>query len=126
MSKPNKRHNEKCKQYKTEGRREKNKAIKQERHKKRMAGFEKSREEGKTYLYVPPETAIEKTRREVKSRKAYESSMPEFKRTARIFGRLNSFVRRIKEEERMEEIKNRKVKTKGKFKEEKDGVTVWC
>ena len=39
---------------------------------------------------------------------------------------LNSFVRRIKEEERMEEIKNRKVKTKGKFKEEKDGVTVWC
>lgn len=53
MSKPNKRHKEKCQAYKQSGRREFNKAKKQERHEKRMAKFAKRREEGKTYEYKP-------------------------------------------------------------------------
>ena len=53
MGKPNKRHKEKCKQYQMEGRREKNKAIKAERHERRMAKFAKRREEGKAYEYTP-------------------------------------------------------------------------
>ena len=43
----------KCEKYKAEGRREKNKILKQERAKKRMEKFKKRREEGKTYVYKP-------------------------------------------------------------------------
>lgn len=53
MAKPNKRHKEKCKQYQTEGRREKNKALKAERHQKYLEKFAKRRDEGKTYEYKP-------------------------------------------------------------------------
>ena len=132
MSKPNKRHNEKCKQYKTEGRREKNKAIKQERHNKRMAMFAKRKEEGKAYEYEPNpyRTSMEyahnyiKQKREKLAFNSYKNSMPEIKRMARVFGRLNRVVFQEKEAERMEAIKKRKLKAKGKFKEEKDGVPV--
>lgn len=44
MGKPNKRHNELCKKYKQEGRREKNKAITAERNERRIAKFARRRE----------------------------------------------------------------------------------
>lgn len=128
MSKPNKRHNEKCKQYKTEGRREINKAIKQERHKKRMAMFAKRKEEGKAYEYEPnpyDRTNMEYAHDYVKQARkklafnSYKNSMPEFKRMARVFGRLNRVVFQEKEAERMEAIKKRKLKAKGKLKEDR-------
>ena len=53
MAKPNKRHKEKCQQYKTSGRYEINKQKRQERHVKRMAKFAKRRKDGKTYKYKP-------------------------------------------------------------------------
>lgn len=42
-----------CERYKLQGRRETNKAKKQERAKKREERFAKRREEGKTYTYKP-------------------------------------------------------------------------
>ena len=128
MSKPNKRHGEKCKEYKLAGRREINKAIKQERHKKRMAMFAKRKEEGKAYEYEPNPyntTNMEyahnyiKQKREKLAFNSYKNSMPEFKRMARVFGRLNRVVFQEKEAERMEAIKKRKLKAKGKLKEDR-------
>ena len=124
MSKPNKRHGEKCKQYKTEGRREINKKIKQERHQKRMEKIKKRREEGKTYKYTAPASPLDKLYREINSHNNRKDSMPEFQRLARVFGRLDSFVRKIKEEERAEEIKKRKTKAKGKLKENRGDYEV--
>lgn len=40
-----------CEKYKASGNRERNKILKQERHKKRMERFAKRREEGKNYVY---------------------------------------------------------------------------
>lgn len=128
MSKPNKRHGEKCKEYKAAGRREINKAIKQERHKKRMEMFAKRKEEGKVYEYEPnpyDRTNMEYTHNYVKQARekrafnSYKNSMPEFKRMARVFGRLNRVVFQEKEAERMEAIKKRKLKAKGKLKEDR-------
>jgi hypothetical protein len=48
-----KKHKQWCENYKKSGQREINKALKQERHKRRMAKFAKRREEGKTYEYKP-------------------------------------------------------------------------
>ena len=44
MGKPNKRHHELCLKYKTEGRREKNKKIRAEKHQRLLAKFAKRRE----------------------------------------------------------------------------------
>lgn len=52
MAKPGKM-KKRCEKYKAEGRREKNKILKQERAKKREEKFRKRREEGKTYVYKP-------------------------------------------------------------------------
>lgn len=49
----NKAHKDRCKRYEQEGRRAKNKLIKQERHLKRIEKFKKRREDGKTYCYKP-------------------------------------------------------------------------
>lgn len=53
MAKPNKAHKARCERYKSRGQREINKALKQEKHKKRMAKFAARREAGKTYEYKP-------------------------------------------------------------------------
>jgi len=55
-------HNKKrCEKYKLSGARERNKQIKQERHKKRMERFAKRREEGKAYVYDKDKPASLKT-----------------------------------------------------------------
>ena len=111
MSKPNKKHNEWCKNYKSRGQREINKAIKQERHEKRVAQFAKRREEGKAYSYQknPYEKEsykweVERIRREEKAHKEPN----EYKRYARIFGRLDRDLRAIEEAARQEEIKQKR------------------
>ena len=52
MSKPGK-HAKKYDQYRSSGRREKNKQLKAARNEKRIAKFKKRREEGKAYKYNP-------------------------------------------------------------------------
>lgn len=111
MSKPNKKHNEWCKNYKSRGQREVNKAIKQKRHEKRVAQFAKRREEGKTYSYQknPYEKGtyqweLERIRREEKAHKEHN----EYKRYARVFGRLDRDLRAIEEAARQEEIKQKR------------------
>lgn len=52
MSKPGK-HAKKYDQYRSSGRREKNKQLKAARNEKRIARFKKRQEEGKTYKYNP-------------------------------------------------------------------------
>jgi len=50
MAKPgNKNNKERCQKYKTQGRREKNKRLKQERNEKRIARFAKRKAEGKGF-----------------------------------------------------------------------------
>lgn len=111
MSKPNKKHNEWCKNYKSRGQREVNKAIKQKRHEKRVAQFAKRREEGKTHSYQknPYEKGsynweAERIRRE---EKVYKEPN-EYKKYARIFGRLDRDLRAIEEAARQEEIKQKR------------------
>ena len=111
MSKPNKKHNEWCKNYKSRGQREVNKAIKQKRHEKRVAQFAKRREEGKTHSYQknPYEKGtyqweLERIRRE---EKVYKEPN-EYKKYARIFGRLDRDLRAIEEAARQEEIKQKR------------------
>lgn len=120
MSKPNKKHTEWCKNYKSRGQREINKAIKQERHKKHLAKLAKRREEGKTYSYQknPYEKGtyqwgLECIRREEKVHKEPN----EYKRYARIFGRLDRDLRAIEEAVRQEEIKQKRSDKKKKVEE---------
>lgn len=112
MSKPNKKHNERCKTYKAQGRREINKEIKQERHKKRIALFAKRREEGKTYVYKPnpydsgtPEHEREKEKRAMKHKN--KTPLCEFQYWNRIFGRVNRHLQLIQEQEHLEEMKKK-------------------
>ena len=120
MSKPNKKHNEWCKGYKSRGQRAINKAIKQERHKRRLAKFAERREDGKTYSYQKNpyekdtrEWLTECARREEKTHKEPN----EYKRYARVFGRLNRDMRVIEEAARQEEIKQKRSGKKKKVVE---------
>lgn len=120
MSKPNKKHNEWCKNYKSRGQREVNKGIKQKRHEKRVAQFAKRREEGKTHSYQknPYEKGsynweAERIRRE---EKVYKEPN-EYKKYARIFGRLDRDLRAIEEAARQEEIKQKRSGKKKKVEE---------
>lgn len=120
MSKPNKKHNEWCKNYKSRGQREVNKAIKQKRHEKRVAQFAKRKEEGKTHSYQknPYEKGtyqweLERIRRE---EKVYKEPN-EYKKYARIFGRLDRDLRAIEEAARQEEIKQKRSGKKKKVEE---------
>ena len=111
MSKPNKKHNEWCKNYKSRGQREINKAIKQERHEKRVAQFAKRREEGKAYSYQknPYEKESYKWEAEWIRREEKAHKEPnEYKKYARIFGRLDRDLRAIEEAARQEEIKQKR------------------
>lgn len=111
MSKPNKKHNEWCKGYKSRGQRAINKAIKQKRHEKRVADFARRKEDGKIYSYQKNpfvkdtrEWATERARRE---EKVYKESN-EYKKYARVFGRLDRDMRAIEEAARQEEIKQKR------------------
>ena len=120
MSKPNKKHNEWCKGYKSRGQRAINKVIKQKRHEKRVADFARRKEDGKTYSYQKNpfvkdtrEWATERARRE---EKVYKESN-EYKKYARVFGRLDRDMRAIEEAARQEEIKQKRSGKKKKIEE---------
>ncbi len=124
MSKPNKKHIEWCKNYKSRGQREINKAIKQERHKKRLAKLAKRKEENKVYVYEPnpfPKGTsgyeVQKTIRALGHNEDRKNSMPEFQRLARVFGRLDRDMRAIEEAARQEEIKQKRSGKKKKNEE---------
>ena len=123
MSKPNKKHNEWCKGYKTRGQREANKAIKQKHHEKRVADFAKRKEEGKTYSYQknPFEKDSRKwlTERARREEKTYKDPN-EYRKYARVFGRLDRDMKAIEEAARQEEIK---LKKSGKKKKSEETIT---
>ena len=102
------KHKEWCKNYKARGQRETNKAIKQKRHEKRVADFAKRKEEGKTYTYQknPYEKDTNKwlTERARREEKTYKDPN-EYRKYARVFGRLDRDMRIIDEAARQEEIK---------------------
>jgi len=120
MSKPNKKHDEWCKGYKSRGQRAINKAIKQKRHEKRMAKFAKRKEDGKTYTYQ--KNPYEKDSREWLTERAKREGNVykepnEYKRYARVFGRLDRDMRAIEEAARQEEIKQKRSGKKKKVEE---------
>jgi len=125
MSKPNKKHNEWCKGYKSRGQRAINKAIKQKRHEKRVADFARRKEDGKTYEYKPNPYSTDmelphnyvKEQRETRLFESYKNAVPEFQRMARVFGRLDRDMRAIEEAARQEEIKQKKSGKKKKNEE---------
>lgn len=124
MSKPNKKHNEWCKGYKSRGQRAINKAIKQKRHEKRMAKFAERKEKAKTYKYEPnpfpngsSDHEIQKMIRAFAYNEERKNSMPEFQRMARVFGRLDRDMRAIEEAARQEEIKQKRSGKKKKVVE---------
>lgn len=124
MSKPNKKHTEWCKNYKSRGQREINKAIKQERHKKRLAKNAERKKENKVYVYEPnpfpkgtPGYEVQKTICALGHNEDRKNSMPEFQRLARVFGRLDRDMRAIEEAARQEEIKQKRSGKKKKNEE---------
>ena len=120
MSKPNKRHNEWCKGYKSRGQREINKAIKQKRHEKRVADLAKRKEKGKTYSYqknpYEKDTIEWLTERAKREEKTYVE-LNEYKKYARVFGRLARDMRAVEEAARQEEIKQKRSGKKKKIEE---------
>lgn len=127
-----KRHNEWCKGYKARGQREVNKQIKQEKHKDRLAKIAIRKEEGKTYTYHKNpyekgtrEYETERARRAAKHKESFDVQMGEVQRWARYFGRLDRDIKEEQEAIRKAAIKNRKIKGKGKLKNEtEDGEMV--
>ncbi len=120
MSKPNKKHTEWCKNYKSRGQREINKAIKQKRHEKRVVDFAERKENGKSYFYqknpYEKDTREWLTERAKREEKVYKESN-EYKKYARVFGRLNRDMRAIEEAARQEEIKQKRSGKKKKVEE---------
>ncbi len=105
------KHKESCKKYQAEGRRERNKALKQERHKRRMEYFAKRREDGLNYEYNPD--GAKSIIRHFKVAEAEDSrseSIGEVRRLAKVFGKLDHYLSQERERARAEEIKNRKNK----------------
>lgn len=102
------KHKEGCKKYQSEGRREKNKAIKQQRHEKRIAKFAKRREEGKSYVYNPDGAGT--NLRKYKVKEAEEKRFGEYRKWARAYGKLDHAISAERERQRAEEMKNRKAK----------------
>ncbi len=62
-----KRMQKKCEDYRRSGRREINKAEKQKRHLARIEHFALRKEEGKSYVYVPPTNGKERALRTTKN-----------------------------------------------------------
>lgn len=118
------KHKESCKKYQAEGRRERNKALKQERHKRRMEYFAKRREDGLNYEYNPD--GAKSIIRHFKVTEAEDSraeSIGEARRLAKVFGKLDHYLSQERERARAEEIKNRKNK-KAKKTESDTNVAV--
>ena len=105
------KHKESCKKYQSEGRREKNKAIRQQKHEKRMAKFAKRREEGKSYTYNPDGAGTNQRRYKVEEAEEKRAKRTgEYRRWARAYGKLDHAISAERERQRAEEIKNRKAK----------------
>ena len=116
------KHKESCKRYQSEGRRENNKAIKKQKHEKRIARFAKRREEGKRYVYNSDGAGT--VLRGYKVAEAEENKterIGEYRRWARAFGKLEHQIAAERERVRAEEIKNRKGAKKGSKNEKVAG-----
>ena len=108
------KHKESCKRYQSEGRRENNKAIKKQKHEKRIARFAKRREEGKRYVYDSDGAGTVLRRHKVAETEENSAKrIGEYRRWARAFGKLEHQIAAERERVRAEEIKNRKGAKKG-------------
>lgn len=116
------KHKESCKRYQSEGRREKNKAIKKQKHEKRIARFVKRREEGKCHTYNPDGAGTVLRRYKVAEAEENKAErIGEYRRWARAFGKLEYQIATERERVRAEEIKNRESAKKGSKNEKVAG-----
>jgi len=116
------KHKESCKRYQSEGRREKNKAIKKQEHERRIARFAKRREEGKRYVYNSDGAGTVLRRHKVTEAEENKTErIGEYRRWARAFGKLEHQIATERERVRAEEIKNRKSAKKGSKNEKVAG-----
>lgn len=111
MSKPNK-NKHRCDKYKSSGAHEINKQLKQERHQKRMARFEKRHEEGKTYEYKPNpfKKGTKKWHHEAEDRAAKNADKrtPQAQRDSNMRLLQNELDKEIAERKKTEDAKKRK------------------
>lgn len=92
-----------CEKYKLSGRKEINKARKQERHQRRLEKFRRRREEGKCYQYDPdkyPKTDPS------------DGNKTEFQKWKSIMAKLNNELTAIEKEEKAKFFKNNKGNSK--------------
>ena len=116
------KHKESCKRYQSEGRREKNKDIKKQKHERRIARFAKRREEGKRYAYNSDGAGTVLRRYNVAEAEENKTErIGEYQRWARAFGKLEHQIDTERERVRAEEIKNRKSAKKGSKNEKVAG-----
>lgn len=116
------KHKESCKRYQSEGRREKNKVIKKQKHERRIARFAKRRDEGKRYVYNSDGAGTVLRRHKVtESEDNRAERIGEYRRWASAFGKLEHQIATERERVRAEEIKNRKSAKKGSNNEKVAG-----
>lgn len=116
------KHKESCKRYQSEGRREKNKVIKKQKHERRIARFAKRRDEGKRYVYNSDGAGTVLRRHKVTEAEENKAErIGEYQRWARAFGKLEHQIATERERVRAEEIKNRKSAKKGSKNEKVAG-----
>lgn len=99
-----------CERYKLQGRRETNKAKKQERAKKREEYFAKRREEGKTYTYKPipyKEGTNEYWREKHKRAHKNVDHRTEYQRIKSLTAKVDSEIKVKEAERKAAENKNR-------------------
>ncbi len=113
------KHKKQCERYKSEGRREQNKRVKQARHESLIAKIAHRRETGKTYEYkkinYPKDSAEFEGEKLAREEKVVESNMTrfgEFKRLSRVFGRLDRDIKAVEDERRKEAMNAKKSKKK--------------
>ena len=114
MSKPgNQNKKKRFEKYKSSGRREANKLIKQQRDEKRKSRFAKRKEEGKTYEYkpIPYEKGSKEYNKEAKLRsEKNQNNKTEYQTVISALQKLQNDLDRISREEKltMDKTKSRK------------------
>lgn len=117
------KHKKKYDAYKLGGHKIINKKLKQERHEKRMAAFEKRKEAGLTYKYAPitfPKDSYEYNQeRMIRAEKCKNRKLPEAKMRS-IMAKLNNYLEKKTLE--VKELKERKSKKNEKAVTAQDEV----
>lgn len=107
----NANHKKRYDRYKTQGRREANKKLKQERNEKRIAKFAKRKEEGKSYQYKPnpyKEDSADYTHEALIRHEKTLSKKGEFQRRTSVMRKLQNELDKIAKAEKAAMDKGRR------------------